>query len=483
MSRVRRSLAMSLSSRQITLVLQFIGVVIVSRLLTPAEVGIFSVAASVAGLLTVLRMFGVPDFIIAAKELTPRTLRACFTVAMLISGSLALVLLALRGPASTFYGNPGIGAVFEVSVFGFLIMPLGIVSFARMRRRMEYGRIAVIQVSSVVVSSVTTVALAFQGLSYMSMAWGNLAGNVAMTLAILAYTRREFLFMPTLSGLWPVLRFGGLSSLTSIVTEIGAAAPSLIIGRVLSLDAVAYFSRASSLSSLMRRSTMSSVGAVAQSWFAEGNRAAPDVLRRDFLRATAMLSGLSWPFYTAMILAAREVTLVLFGPQWLPSVPVAQILCFGACLGAVNVGASPLLKGMGRVGSLLRMTLVVQGLRVIAVAIGATISLEAVAACLVIAQLGGSMNSQWIIRRTLGLGVRDYVRNHWRSAAATGVMLGPVGLVVLAGRTYDLSPFVVVGILAVVAPLALALGYRLTGHGLWDETKRAVGALLRRIRP
>ena len=121
MSAVRRSLAVTLASRYVGLTVQFVNIVILSRLLTPAEIGVFSVAVSISSLLTVLRMFGVPNYVIAEKELTPLKLRACFTVAVGMSFTLAGVLYALRGPASAFYGNDGIGQIISVSVFSFLI--------------------------------------------------------------------------------------------------------------------------------------------------------------------------------------------------------------------------------------------------------------------------------------------------------------------------------------------------------------------------
>src|SRR5690606_36486304 len=125
-------------------------------------------------------------------------------------------------------------------------------------------------------------------------------------------------------------RFGFFSSMSSIVSELGQAAPDLIIGRLISLDAVAFFSRAEGLLRLLKKGITNSVVPVAQTWFAEGNRKAPHLLKRDFLKASAMLRGLSWPFYAFMIVAAREVTLVLYGNQWLPIVHLSQILCIGA---------------------------------------------------------------------------------------------------------------------------------------------------------
>ena len=59
MTSVRRSLAWSYAANAFAFVVTFGGSVIMARLLTPRELGVFAVATAVIGVLTILTAFGV----------------------------------------------------------------------------------------------------------------------------------------------------------------------------------------------------------------------------------------------------------------------------------------------------------------------------------------------------------------------------------------------------------------------------------------
>ena len=89
---IRRSLGFSALTQLINFLLSFGSVIIVSRLLTPEEIGIFSVSVSLLGFAHILRDFGVGNYLIQVKEVTRANMRAAFSV-MLYSSWLIAALL------------------------------------------------------------------------------------------------------------------------------------------------------------------------------------------------------------------------------------------------------------------------------------------------------------------------------------------------------------------------------------------------------
>src|SRR5579875_2947089 len=136
---VRRALSLSFTRSGITFAFNVATVTIVSRLLTPSEVGVFSVAVAFVALVQMLRDFGVSEFI------------------------------------GQFYGNPGVAQVAKVLSLVFLLMPFGTTTQSYMRRDMQFGLLVRIQTAETATRSITTIALAYLGFSYMSMAWGSVA--------------------------------------------------------------------------------------------------------------------------------------------------------------------------------------------------------------------------------------------------------------------------------------------------------------------
>ena len=94
-STVRASLAWSYGAHLLVFAVTFAGIVAVSRLLTPRELGIFGVGFAIAGVLSAVSQFGVANFLIREREVTPQTAATCFTVNALISLAIAAALLLL----------------------------------------------------------------------------------------------------------------------------------------------------------------------------------------------------------------------------------------------------------------------------------------------------------------------------------------------------------------------------------------------------
>ena len=65
---VRRSLAYSAADSYLSVLLQLAGTVIIARLLTPTETGVFAVAAVFAALAGTFRDFGVAEYMIQVRH-------------------------------------------------------------------------------------------------------------------------------------------------------------------------------------------------------------------------------------------------------------------------------------------------------------------------------------------------------------------------------------------------------------------------------
>src|SRR5579863_8444479 len=106
---VRRALAMSAVARIGSSVIGFVSVMILSRLLTPTETGIFSVSAAMITLAHALREFGITSYINQERELTSERIATTLGIAIAIGWTIAAVLLAISGPAAQWYSQPGVG--------------------------------------------------------------------------------------------------------------------------------------------------------------------------------------------------------------------------------------------------------------------------------------------------------------------------------------------------------------------------------------
>ncbi|MBK7517923.1 MAG: oligosaccharide flippase family protein [Betaproteobacteria bacterium] len=110
---IRRALLFSLGQRYLAFALQLGTSMAMARLLTPTEAGIYSLAAVAVTVGHVIRDFGVGDYLVKEREITPEKVRAAFTVTTLFAWATALVFLGLAPVLAAAYGEPGVATVLQ----------------------------------------------------------------------------------------------------------------------------------------------------------------------------------------------------------------------------------------------------------------------------------------------------------------------------------------------------------------------------------
>jgi len=192
----RKSLAWSFSQEFFQKAFRFAGSIVIARLLTPDEVGVFAIAMSANYLLNSVRDFGVGSYLIREPDLTRDKVRTVFGLTLAIQWTLGALLVGLRGPVADLYGTPGIAEVLGVLALSFFIAPFGQPANALLRRDMRFDLLHHIGIAGVTVGTGTTILLAALGFSYMSMAWGLLAGHVTRITLTLSVRRDHLRLLP-----------------------------------------------------------------------------------------------------------------------------------------------------------------------------------------------------------------------------------------------------------------------------------------------
>lgn len=379
----RRSLVFSFIDRYASLAIGIVSSMIIARLLTPAEIGIFSVAMVLIALLSTVRDMGAGQYLLQEKDLTRDRIRAVWSVQLGLGILLAAVVLGLSSPAAAFYGEPRIQSIMQLLALNYLINPLGSVTYAWLMREMRYDAIAIVRFSATLGGAVTSVLLALRGYGPISLAWGSLASTLCNAGVSVFFRPRDYPWMPGLRELRRVFSFGSKVTGASIAASISYGAPEFLLGKLQSLEAAGLFSRAQGLVSMFSRLVSDAVYPVALSLFAKELRESHSTAS-SFIKALSYITVLSWSFAIALIFLAHPVIRLLYGDQWDQSVDLARLLAFAMALASpVPLCNTALLAG-GAATKTLKSTLVTVALTVPFVAAGALFGLPYLGVALVV---------------------------------------------------------------------------------------------------
>ena len=293
MSATRISLLFSFAEKYTLLLLGIGGGMVIARLLTPAELGVFSVGAVLVGLAQVVRDFGVGQYLVQERALDTAKMRAALGTALLVAWLLAALVLLGAGPVALFYREPRLRDVLQLLSINFLLIPFSSMTLPYLRRQMRFAAIYAINTANSAVNLLVSVGLALLGFGYLSLAWASVAGTAAALLVSLWLRPSELPWVPSWRGMRAILSFGALSTGGGIVDEAGVAAPDLIIGKVLDVAAVGIFSKALGLLGVFNQAITSAVSPVVFPLFAaraRRRRRARRLFEHDQLRDGAGLA-------------------------------------------------------------------------------------------------------------------------------------------------------------------------------------------------
>jgi O-antigen/teichoic acid export membrane protein len=479
---VRRSLAYTFAEGYVVTALQFVATFFLARLLTPSETGIWAVAAVFAAIASTFRDFGVAEYLIQEKDLTDEKLRAALAVNIAVSWLMAICLLTASGWIADFYREPGVASVMRIQALNFLLVPFGAVTFAVFRRNLNYKPFFWASLLSNVASISTAIGFAWAGFGYMSLAYSSLAG-VIVSVAVATIARpKGFPRLPALAGVRGVLNSGTHITGIYVFGQMGKSAPELIIGKVLGVAPVAFFSRANGLNELFQRLVLRAAVPVCLPYFAQEARDGKDV-REGYLRAVSYLTVIGWPFFIFLAAMAYPAIRALYGSQWLASVPLAQILCAVAAIDVTYLLSKEVLiaQGDARRGNYLQV--VTQLARIVGLFAAVPFGLPGACWGLLGAACAGAVMSQRALHERIGLTLAHMMDTCKASLAIGVVSAAPAALWAAFGRMDESNYIYVLALCSASFGALWLLCLRLLEHPLWLELRNFTARRRPRERP
>ena len=467
MLNARQSVFYLFTSRYIILATQTVSMIILARLLSPSEIGVYSVASAFIGIGLLLRDFGISTYIVQAKEINDEILRAAFS-AMLLTSILAAFLIFLSGSyIASFYNEPGIESITNILFFNFILIPFGSITISYFRRLMRFDIITKIEVISSIAHAITAIMCAYIGLSYLSLAWASIAGTVTTIISTFFCRPKHLPILPGLKGISNILNFGKWAGSGAIIGNFGRRAPDLIIGKVIDMQAVGLFSRALSLINLFNNFIVQGLAPLLMPFFAAKHRDGKE-LNEFYLHLVACITGLAWPFFIFISVNASPIILIIFGDQWEAAVPLVKWLCLSQSVYVFTMNMEDMLKGLGLIKRVFRIQTIMPLVRISCILITAPFGIEAVAMGMVLVPI----IRIFVIRKDLlSLGIRflDHAKPLSKSlgvALSSGVGLLLVNLTWSTDSNGGLLLLIVSG---VAWAMGWLLGLWLTNHPLETE--------------
>ena len=431
--------------------LAFVGWVLLARLLDPVTFGLFAVASFVLSIFALFSQLGLGAAVVRERQEVARSrLDALFTLQLVATSCIALVIMALAPFVAGWTGLEGVGWLAVALAGALVLLSLRSVPTALQERDLAYGAPVLSDLVSQVSFWLAALALAWAGWGVWSAVIAVLLSSALGTAALMARTH----WRPRLNWDWRGLRvdtiFGLMYASQALSHSLKYATLPLLGGAVYGGLAVGYLAWAHQVAALPGQLShlVGRVNYPALAYL--------QAQRDEFTRLAG--ASLKWtckllfPVFALLVGLAPQVTEHIYGAKWLPAAGTLAILSASMAISAAAGVLLPALFSLGRgnAGTAVSMGWVGLTWVLASVFVAAGVGFEAIAWAYLLASVAALLATLYAVRH---LGIL-HLLGAMAMPTASGISLGVLLWLVGPALVHDLATLLLVGGLGGIVTLA-----------------------------
>jgi O-antigen/teichoic acid export membrane protein len=328
-------------------VLQIAAAVVLARLLAPEDFGLVTIVTVLTSFAPLLIDFGFGDAITQRKQITRGQVSCLFWLSSGIGLSLTLIVAACSPLIAALYHDPRLQPVALYNSIIFLLWGVSNQHLALLRRTMQFGTIAGLQLLGTLTGIVIGIVAAIYGYGY----WALVLRPIANALFVACGSWLVCQWRPGIpvydDDVKSMLRFGLHMVNFSITYNLGKAVDRVALGLFYPAEQVGYYQNAITLydySIPMALNQVHSVGSAALSKLQSN----PVALRGKFESALSTLAFFVMPAAAILSVTAQDLTVILLGEKWRPAGVLLSIIALRGIFQAIESAQGWLHLSLGR---------------------------------------------------------------------------------------------------------------------------------------
>ena len=400
-------------SRFLCQCLQIAGTMFLARMIVPGDFGLMAMVTTFTGFFMAFKDLGLSDTTIQRTEITHSQASTLYWITVGFSIVVTLIIIALSPVVAWFYNEPKLRMVATVSSISFLFAGMSTQQLALMNRKLQFMKIAVIEVMSLIISIFVAIILAKYGWGYWALVMRILILGMVVMIGV-------WIFCPWRPGLpkldpevFSIMKFGGNIQGYYFVNYFAKNMDNVLIGWRYGAHQLGFYEKAYNLS----------VAPTSQLSFPLYNVAIPVLSRlksepikykRYYLKSLSTLAFIGMPIGGFMSARSVDFINILLGPMWHETANIFAVLGMGIGMHILYATHGWLHVSLGRTDRWLRWGIVASALSVVAFVIGSNYGPMGVAIAYVIVIYILGVVGLWYAGVPIGLKVYDIISILWK---------------------------------------------------------------------
>lgn len=420
-SRSVNAVAWSTGSQLLKTVLTFFIVAVLARPLWPSEFGLLGMVVVIANFAKVFMDSGFNNAIIQKDELTDIHYCSVFWFNFFVGSALTILMFFAAPLIAGFYNKPELRPIAQVISLCFVVWSLQLVQNAVLIKAFQFRRIAIIELTAVVISGIVAISMAYSNCGVWSLVAQLLALATTSTSLLWFFSNWRPKLRFSFSAIRDLLNFSSFLLATNVINYWVRNLDNLLIGKYLGEVPLGFYGRAYNVMMMPITNLSASVSRVL---FPSLSRIQndPDKVRSVFLRVTRVIGFVSYPATLGLLVVAPHFIEIALGEKWIPMSNVLRILCLVSLIQSTSSLIGNLYLSQGRTDLQFKVMFLLRVNSILGIIFGLSWGIEGVAAGYLIAVILNQIPNLYFSGKLVGLTIPNYFKSVWPSLACALAM-------------------------------------------------------------
>lgn len=305
---------------------------VLARILLPSDFGALELVLVITSISNVLVDSGFSKALIRDKKATDLDKSTVFWVNIAIASILYLVLFLFAPALAVFFKAPDFTRLGRVAFFSIIISSFSNIQNVSFTKELQFKPIAIASLSSVIVSGVIAIVLAYLGMGVWALVIMILSGSVISTgcLWILGKWRPSLQF--SCESLVKYFKFGSFILVQSLFDRITADIESIVIGRYYNKSQLGYFAQSKKINLYFSQALSGIILKVSYPALVKIG-SSDEKLKQGYRIIIGISSYVVFPAMVFIIFFPYDCMGVLFGHNWIGA---GKYLRLWGCIGLIQ---------------------------------------------------------------------------------------------------------------------------------------------------
>lgn len=386
--------------------LRFGGIILLARILSPADFGILKALLAVTLIATIFIQAGIPDALIQRRELNHDHECAGWWLSFTITVLVVAVIYLGAAKIAAWMDMPALRPGIRLMCLPIFIEGTSMMSNARLERALSFRALALADVLAELAFLAGAFALLLIGLPRWSLVGGLAARFAIHGLTVWASSPRISIGLPRLYAVRDLLGFALSVWAGRILQAFSDNSDYLLIGRLLGSGPLGLYGMARDLLRFIPNRIHKVAGRVVFSAFCK-LQDDDNHLSRIYAHFYSTIARIVLPLMVCMAVTAPDLVDTMYGHRWLGAAAPLQVLALGLAFASLKTAISSIYSAKGYPSFDIHLN----GLRLVLV-IAAVLALRhagllAISAGISLAESITSIAAQYVGAQFTGLSLRD----------------------------------------------------------------------------